>query len=177
MRKLIFLLFLLPAIGALVHDIYIFSQNQEKGFQLSAIGAIWAKYHPESHDQWKVNVTGIGETIDGLMPEQIKEESTSQIPTENLPDYAQNFSQLDSKDKKESVELTPPEPSMEQHTGKAHDTIGLILRQKAVIFFGGIALFLYIINALFSRGTQSKDSTGAIKQKKNAKGGYQYKRK
>lgn len=36
-------------LGALAHDLYLFYQNPDKGFEFSAIGFIWTKYEPESY--------------------------------------------------------------------------------------------------------------------------------
>ncbi len=178
MRKLIFLIFLLSAIAALGHDIYFFTQEQDKGFRLSDTGALWAKYHKESHDNWKINISDLGKTIDEIIPEKTPEQETSETETSEQPDYTQNFSQLDSKDQAESVELPTPEPSMEEHTDKAHKVIGTLLRQKAVFLFGGIALFLYLLNALVSKVCRPKEGMDAVKKyKKGQKSGYQYKRK
>ena len=38
MRKLLFFILLIPAVAALGHDIYMFTQNQDKGFRLSDTG-------------------------------------------------------------------------------------------------------------------------------------------
>ncbi len=185
MRKLIFLLFLIPAIAALAHDIYIFTQNQEKGIHLSDLGALWSKYHKESHDNWKINVKDLSQKIEGLVPESIKER-TSQTSQEaldeitNKPDYAQNFAQLDSKEEKGSIALPPATPSGEEYKSVAQSFIGIALRQKAVLLFGGIALFLYFANSLLAKMFKPREGMSVIqkrKKKKNNKGGYQYSRK
>ena len=46
----------LPALAALGHDAYLFYMNQDKGFELAALGFIWTKYEPESY-RWTVEVT------------------------------------------------------------------------------------------------------------------------
>ena len=71
MRKFIIFLFFIPALASLGHDIYIFQQNQDKGFQLTDLGALWDKYDKKSHDQWKDKVRQISETVADLTPEQL----------------------------------------------------------------------------------------------------------
>jgi mannose/fructose/N-acetylgalactosamine-specific phosphotransferase system component IIC len=39
----------LPILGALGHDIYLYTLDQGRGFEFSALGFIWTKYHPESY--------------------------------------------------------------------------------------------------------------------------------
>lgn len=56
MRKFLFVLLLLPAIASLGHDVFMFTQHPDKGFRLTDLGALWDKYHKESHDQWKIKL-------------------------------------------------------------------------------------------------------------------------
>lgn len=58
MRGIHFLIFLvtLPAIVALGHDVYLYYENQDRGFMFSALGWIWTQYHPESYE-WTVEQT------------------------------------------------------------------------------------------------------------------------
>ncbi|MGB4057138.1 MAG: hypothetical protein WBK77_03535 [Alphaproteobacteria bacterium] len=64
MRSLGLLTFLLiPAMAALGHDLYLFYQNQEKGFEFAALGFIWTRYEPESYKS-AVEIT----TPDGYWP-------------------------------------------------------------------------------------------------------------
>ncbi|MCF8495970.1 MAG: hypothetical protein K9G62_04800 [Alphaproteobacteria bacterium] len=53
----------LPALAALGHDAFLYSQNPDRGFMLSALGFLWTHYHPESYkwaaetlpqDQWTI---------------------------------------------------------------------------------------------------------------------------
>jgi hypothetical protein len=46
----------LPLLAALGHDAYLFYMNQDKGFELAALGFIWTKYEPESY-RWTVEAT------------------------------------------------------------------------------------------------------------------------
>ncbi len=46
----------LPALAALGHDLYLFYNNQDMGFQLAALGFIWTKYDPDSY-KWVVEQT------------------------------------------------------------------------------------------------------------------------
>ncbi len=41
----------IPAMAALGHDLYLFYENQEKGFMFAALGFIWTRYDPDSF-QW-----------------------------------------------------------------------------------------------------------------------------
>ena len=47
------LLFLtsLPVLGIIGHDIYLYQMNPSKGFEFTALGFLWTKYHPESYSQ------------------------------------------------------------------------------------------------------------------------------
>lgn len=58
MRGVHFFIFLvaLPALAALGHDAYLFYLNQDKGFEMAALGFIWTKYHPDSY-RWTVEAT------------------------------------------------------------------------------------------------------------------------
>lgn len=182
MRKLIFLMFFLPAVAALGHDIYVFTQEQDKGFRLSDIGALWAKYDKESHDSWKINVKDIEKDITDLVPQSVKDAQNPLTPPKDpnapAPDYAQEFSQMDSKDKEESVAVPSTAPSTVQEPSTIQSIIAIILEQTAALFFGGIAIFLYALNTIISKITRPKEGMNAVKKhKKGPKSGYQYNRK
>ena len=51
MLKLFLILIALPLVVVLGHDIYMFTQHQDKGFMLSDLGFLWTTYHPESFKQ------------------------------------------------------------------------------------------------------------------------------
>src|SRR6056297_1472723 len=40
---------MVPFFISLGHDVYLFQQNPEYGFQLSAAGYVWTQYNPESY--------------------------------------------------------------------------------------------------------------------------------
>lgn len=186
MRKLIFLIFFLPAITALGHDIYVYSQERDKGFRLSDIGALWAKYDKESHDSWKISIKDMEKEIIELVPESLKNaQETSQntnTPEDQNTEFGEAFSQKDSKDIDTSEELPPKAPETVQKPSMLQTTIATILEQTAVFFFGGIALLLYIVNLIFTKITAPKQGMAAVNKHKkssgkNKKGAYQYNRK
>ena len=84
MRKFLFFLLLLPAMAALGHDIYMYQQEPEKGFRLSDLGALWDKYHKESHDQWKTKVQELGKDVNEMIPE--KPFAKISVPDELIPE-------------------------------------------------------------------------------------------
>jgi len=57
-KHFLFFLVLSPLLASLGHDIYMFIENQEKGFMLSAVGFLWTTYHPESYKWVNENVDG-----------------------------------------------------------------------------------------------------------------------
>ena len=142
MRKFLFFLILLPAIIALGHDVYIFVQNPEKNFQLSDIGALWDKYHKESHDQWKIKLKEFGDTLDNVIPEELK--------TKEKAVYTEGFKQTDSRNTPSTI-VPLKEDIPENNTNILQDYVGYILEQKAVFVFSGLALIVYLLNALITR--------------------------
>ncbi len=88
MRKFLFFLLLLPALASLGLDAYSYYLEPEKDFRLSDLGAIWDKHHKESHDQWKIKVQEIGNSVDEFIPENIIPKDISLddiIPEEYIP--------------------------------------------------------------------------------------------
>lgn len=182
MRKLIFFIFLIPAIIALGHDIYIFTENQDKGFRLSDIGAIWTKYDQDSHDEWRAKLKDIEKEIIENVPEALKKVETQEEPTTEekteLPDYAKGFAQIDKKNQQDSTIINIPATQAIQEPTTTQSIFTFILEQKAVLFFGGIALFLYLTNLIITFFLSTKEGMDAIKKhKKKNKGAYEYKRK
>lgn len=51
------LICMLPFFFALAHDIYLYVQNFEKGFQFSSLGYIWTHYYAESYKDFMNNST------------------------------------------------------------------------------------------------------------------------
>lgn len=73
MRPIHFLLFLvtLPLLMAIGHDIYMYTQHQDKGLMLSALGYIWTTYHPESYKWTNENVdAGTWEIINMVLAQK-----------------------------------------------------------------------------------------------------------
>jgi len=56
MLKLFLILVALPAVAVLGHDIFMFTQHQDKGFMLSAVGFLWTTYNPDSYKWVNENV-------------------------------------------------------------------------------------------------------------------------
>lgn len=46
--RFLLILFALPLLAAISHDLYLFYGNQEKGFHLATIGFIWSQYEEQS---------------------------------------------------------------------------------------------------------------------------------
>lgn len=157
MKKLLFVILLLPALATLGHDIYFYTQNQDKGFRLTDLGKLWDTYHKESHDQWKSKIDKLGETaeeiINHVAPKQLDNmgNDSEQTKTENeiFADFQQGFAQ---KDGKSGTEELPPPPKTErvkkESTDSAKKSIGFLLEQKAVFVFAAIPAILFILNAL-----------------------------
>lgn len=177
MKKFLFILLLLPALAAIGHDLYLFTQNQDKGFRLSDLGKLWDTYHKESHDQWKIKVDELSEIVNDTMGTQtLPQVSTAQ--TENsITTLHEEFSQ---KDTTEQSQLLQPAPEKIISSEKAKTTkriIGFLLEQKAVFVFGAIPAILFILNALIKaihNGKSSKDEKGS---KRNQKKQYKFGRK
>ncbi len=180
MRKLIFFLLLIPAIASLGHDVYFFTQDQSKGFQLSDTGALWDKYHKQSHDQWKNKVQGIGEQFENAAQniglDQLKKETPMPTETdiENAKEgYLESFTQSQEKGKEAITSKIQQKEAVEENIGTLQKYIGFLLEQKAAFVFTGFALLFYLITAPFARGGGKKE-----KQVNGRKGGgYKYGRK
>ena len=177
MRKFIFFLLLLPAVLALGHDIYIFSQEQEKGFRLSDVGALWDKYHKESHDQWKVKLQEVGETIEDLSPFPDQQSAPAAQTDAPRTGYGESFTQTNA-DEKDSITTTLQEQNAVQaQAGNLQKIIGFLLEQTAVFVFAGFAAFAYFLNAFCCCVCSKKsgiDDMGRLKKKGD---GYKYGRK
>tara|TARA_R110001592_G_scaffold29350_7_gene106565 strand:+ start:10267 stop:10845 length:579 start_codon:yes stop_codon:yes gene_type:complete len=192
MRKFIFFLLLLPIFASLGHDLYIFQQNPDKGFHLSALGALWDKYHKESHDQWKNTVREVsetvGETVEDLTPEILlgtpDDKSVAQTleetVEENKPGFMEEFTQSDSKDGETKTTPLQKEDKLDTETDTLMKYIGVLLEQKALFIFSALAALAFILNAFFSwvfKPRSSMDEIKSIKRKKRKGGGYAYGRK
>lgn len=192
MRKIIFLLFFIPAVLSLGHDIYFYTQQPEKGFQLTDIGAFWAKYHKESHDQWKIEVNKYEETLGEyseqiveIIPEEVKElvpttEDTEEDSNQPAPEFAEEFTQTDEREEQPTITLKFKDKPLEieQEKSATQEHIGTILEQKALFIFGGIALILFLLNGLGKMllgGSKNKMSKAEKMQKGG--GAYDFKRK
>lgn len=153
MRKFFYFLLLLPAIAALGHDIYFYTQNQEKGFQLSAVGWLWDKYHKESHDQWTAR---LGVLDKELAPYESK--INEAVGVSKKPQVAAGYENeviVENKRGQDTVvkeEAPSKEAVQEGLNGRPTLLVSLagsILKQKAVVVFGLLALGVFMIDVVF----------------------------
>ena len=184
MRKFIFLLLLLPAVLALGHDIYIFTQEQEKGLRLSDVGALWDKYHKESHDQWKVKLNEMSETVRDLspFPDQQQPSPTMAASSEeeitHTSGYAESFTQTNTSGQGNATAATQQQSTMQTQTNHLQKAIGFLLEQTAVFVFAGFAAFAYILNAICVRLCRKRTGMDDLTHLKKKKGtAYKYGRK
>lgn len=181
MKKLFFLIILLPFLAALGHDIYFYQQDPSKGFHLSDTGALWDKYHKESHDQWKNKVQEIGETVSEISPidfNDMTNTSEEKKVDPKLP-YAESFTQVDQNGKDTRTTPLKKKDVMEENVVGVQKLIGFILEQKAVFVFGAFALVIFLLSAIISFLTREKSSMDKVKayKKKGKDGGYKYSKK
>ncbi len=200
MRKLFFLIFFILATLSLGSDFYRFVNAPEKGFQLSDIGVLWEKYHPESHDQWKLKLSKFSNEAIGLAEEnfsQPKDLITNERPTSQdtaeepalLPitedpedkedDYLSDFKITQTKGAEPIVEPADQPDIKEESTNKLLQAFAMFLKQKAVLVFGIIALLLYLSLRLGKPKGEGKSYRYAGKAGKKAKfeNKYKYKRR
>ena len=180
MRKFLFFIILIPFFATLGHDIYIFTQDQSKGFRLSDIGALWSKYHKESHDQWKIKLSEVNSIAADLTPDiTIHNNMTQETQSPSnikQPTYAESFTQTSEEHKKDVVTQLKKSSAMEK-TSEAHKVIGFILEQTAIFVFGGFAAFIFIMSLIFGfifGGRSSNSDSSSAGRKVNKK---QYSRK
>lgn len=186
MKKLLFILLLLPGFASLGHDAYIYYENPDKGVRLTDLGALWDKYHKESHDQWKTKVQEVGAFVNDTVKELPLPKTAPEVPkndvetSENAPDYLGEFTQENAKNAETVVRAVEVEDTAKTQTNAVQGYIGFILQQKAVFVFFGFALIVFILNALLTRLFTKKEGmekVGKLKKMKNKKGGYEYGRK
>lgn len=181
MKKFLFILLLIPAIASLGHDVYLYSQNMDKGFRLTDLGKLWDMHHKESHDQWKKNIDNLSETvtenIEAVLPQNVKEQATEE-KAQILADFQQGFSQHD--DKEATKELAPPprnEQIKQEKTNDVKKFVGFLLEQKAVFVFAAIPAGLYILNLILSILFRKKEKGNGKRVKSSKKQKYAYGRK
>ena len=166
MRKFLFILLILPAVLAIGHDVYIFAQNPEKGFRMWDLGALWDKYHKESHDQWKHQIQAISQTVDSLNPIA----GQTQTNTDTGQAYQEGFTQTTDEKGTNIVAPLVEETTVKKQASGLQKTIGFILEQPAAAVFLVLAVliaFLYIVfNRLFGEKTGMNKVTHYKKMKK-----------
>ncbi|MBI1302097.1 MAG: hypothetical protein GC137_10675 [Alphaproteobacteria bacterium] len=174
MKKFLFFLILIPFFASLGHDVYQFSQDPDKRIRFSDLGTLWAKYHPETHDQWKVVVGDIAEKVDQtvvtttekvdetlskILPEQ---KSTTQEQPETIEqteikegqspivkEFEKTFMQMDEKGK-EPVDKDPELKKQDQKVTDIQKGIGFVLEQPAFCVFGLFAVLIYMLNVILT---------------------------
>ncbi len=163
LRKFILLLVMIPPIAVLAHDAYIFSENPDKGFRLSDVGALWDKYHKESHDQWKIKVQELGHTLEELNPikDDFMQGGAPQQSKEDIDpnvDYMEGFTQ-ESTETGEKMIVTHEKTLIEKQASTLQKIIGFLLEQTAVFVFASFAAFVFILDILLRKffGEKSSD--------------------
>lgn len=184
MRKFIIFLLLIPAIASLGHDIYFFTQDQGSGFHLSDTGALWDKYHKESHDQWKNTVQNVGAQIENAVQSidvdlgNNKNEPKDEINTANKSTgYQEGFNQSSERGKETTTTFNTEDNTIEENVGALQKYIGFLLEQKALFVFGGAAILFYILTAILALPFKEKSGMKKVEQHKRKGGGYKYGRK
>ncbi len=166
MKKFLFVLLLLPALTALGHDIYFYTENQDKGFRLSDLGKLWDTYHKESHDQWKIKVDEISDTVSDMVGNNEQPPLQKQ---ENTTTFQAGFSQEDGKTGTIERPAPQPEPIIKENASAAKKSIGFLLEQKAVFVFASIPAIAFILNLILSllfRPRKSKENSSFKGSKK-----------
>ena len=186
MRKFLFFLLLLPALVALGHDVYMYTENQEKGFELSDLGALWDKYHKESHDQWKIKLKEYEGVVGDLVPAEIQNTlpvlngAQSDVAPAIKTGYQEDFTQASEKGKDSVVTALKLDDSVEAEPSGVQRSVGFILEQKAVFVFASFAAIIivltFVLGFLF-RGKTSADEVASLKKGARKGGGYKYNRK
>lgn len=151
----------------------MYSQDQSKGFRLSDTGALWDKYHKESHDQWKRKLHDIEDTIEEFSPIENEAAEPESIVG------AEEFVQIDGQT--ESVMPALRQDAEQRTPSTIQKNIAFLLEQKAVFVFFGIAILFYILASILGmlspKRKEEMDARDVLRQKKRKGGGYGYKRK
>ncbi len=182
MRKFLFIIVLIPVFLTLGHDIFIYSKSPEDGFRFSDLGALWDKYHKESHNQWKIKIAELGEEISKFTPEKETPEVTNVDNKEAKINkvYAESFMQIDADSKETQVMPLKEQGFVKKNTNKLQKFIGTILEQKAFFIFSGFAALIYLLDLIIGRIFRKEtdmDKLRKIKRKKTKEGGYKYSRR
>ncbi len=61
---------MIPALIALGHDVYLYSQNMEKPFELTDYGYIWTTYSPESFAKFMTDSNSEARSFTNILLEQ-----------------------------------------------------------------------------------------------------------
>lgn len=199
MRKLLLLLAFLPLIAAIGHDVYNFTQNQEKGFHFADIGWIWSKYDPASHRQVNEELNTLIEqgeagktptmTAEPVENEAPAPETAPQDGTPPQPDSAQppqtdeaeaeavddGTAMIRVKVQKNASNM----PNTGEIVGNAAGFAAFLMQQQAVVVAACWAALLLILRRLCcGSGSEGKkfDEVDEITGKKKG-GSYKFSRK
>lgn len=193
MRKLLLLLAFLPLIAAIGHDVYNFTQNQEKGFHFADIGWIWSKYDPASHQQVNKELNTLieqGEAAQTPVMTAEPVENEAQAPeTAPQPEGAQppqtgappaepvddGTAMIRVKVQKDASNI----PNTGEIVGNAAGFAAFLMQQQAVVVAAFWAALLLILRRLCcgsGSGGKKFDEVDEITGKKKG-GSYKFKRK
>ncbi len=182
MKKILRIISVIILITAFGHDVYLFYQNQEKGFHFSDIGWIWDKYNPQSHKEWN-------EEIKKVINQAKKEQEQPEIAA--VPDEKAEAMQVDDgtatirvsslpkDDDKKSI-IDKSMVKVNKLTADAAQLSTILMKQKAVVVAGIFTIFIYFITWFFGLFSgkfkrKGKDELDFLDRKKG--GTYKYKRK
>ncbi|MCL4678315.1 MAG: hypothetical protein KJ017_06970 [Alphaproteobacteria bacterium] len=195
MRKLLLLLAFLPLIAAIGHDVYNFTQNQEKGFRFADIGWIWSKYDPASHRQVNEELSTLIEQGEAAQtplvtaepveneaqapetapqPEGAQPPQTGETPAEPVDD---GTAMIRVKVQKNASNM----PNTGEIVGNAAGFAAFLMQQQAVVVAACWAVLLLILMRLFGAvkfggGKKDMDEYDELTGKKKS-GSYKFKRK
>lgn len=204
MRKLLLLIAFLPLIAAIGHDVYNFTQNQEKGFRFADVGWIWAKYDPKSHRQVNEELNTLIEQGEaGKTPvvtaEPVEEEQETQkkAPDGAAPPEGAQTQRAGPDSTRRQPEAEPVDdgtakirvtvqknasnlPSTDEIAGNAAGFVAFVMQQKAVVVGACWTVLLLVLMRLFGAvklgGKKDFDDLDAVLGKKKS-GGYKFNRK
>ncbi len=171
MRNVLLIIAFIPLIAALAHDAYVYSENQDKGFEFTDIGWIWNKYHAESHLMVNKEL------------KHAKEEAEKNKKPDMLAEPVENAENPGVDDGTAVIKVTKfkddsPLPDSNEVIAEAAGFAEFLLQQKAVVVGGVFAAIMVLLSFLLggiSFKKKSKDDTDFLSRGKG--GAYKYNRK
>ena len=171
MRNVLLIIAFIPLIAALAHDAYVYTQNQDKGFEFTDIGWIWNKYHAESHQKISKELKHtIEEAEKNQKPDMIAE------PVENSenPDIDDGTAVIKVTKFKDESTL----PDSNEVIAEAAGFAEFLLQQKAVTVGGAFAAIMVLLAFLIGGINFKKKPKDDMEFLNRRKGGsYKYSRK